>query len=230
MILENIYAFFGKVMFFAGYVQKQTSFEKPLSEEEELACIRASKQGCKESKEKLIRHNLRLVAHIVKKYSNAGEADDLISVGSIGLIKAVNSYQEGKGSALSTYAARCIENEILMLIRVSKKHKLPLSLNEPIGQDRDGNELTINDVVEDKDEDLLEKVDKKIISQKLIAVVKKNLTKREYAIICMRYGLDNTPALTQREIATKLDISRSYISRLETKAIEIIRSKIDKDI
>lgn len=213
-------------MFFSGYVQHQTSFEHPLSAEEELACIRASKKGDKEARDKLIRHNLRLVAHIVKKYSNIGEADDLISVGSIGLIKAVNSYEEGKGSALSTYAARCIENEILMLIRVGKKHKIPLSLSEPIGKDREGNDLTIRDVVADKNVQPLETVDKNIISRKLIKTIKDSLSPREFDIVCMRYGLNDTAALTQREIALKLGISRSYISRLETKAIEIIRSKI----
>lgn len=180
----------------------------------------AFKNGDIKAKEKLINHNLRLVAHIVKKYTNAGEADDMISAGSIGLIKAINTYELDKNTQLSTYAARCIENEILMLIRVNKKHTSTISLSETLGNDKDGNEICLLDVIPNFDEDVIENIENKIISEKLTSIIKKVLNQREYQIICMRYGLHGTPALTQREVAEKLKISRSYISRLETKAIQ----------
>ena len=229
MIIENFVTFLSKIMVFSSYVQNQSCFDKPLSAEDERKYLKLTKEGDKKARDILIKHNLRLVAHVVKKYSNAGEADDLIGVGSIGLIKAINTFEEGKGSQLSTYAARCIENEILMLIRVSKKHKNVLSLNDPYGVDKDGNEIMLKDVVIDDDKEILSQVENKILSDKLTSLIKLTLTKREAEIIFYRYGLANFPVLTQREIAKKLGISRSYISRLEKKALEIIKAELEKE-
>ena len=227
MVVESFFVFLARVMVFSSYVNNNTSFEHPLTEEEERDYLIKMKKGDKHAKEMLIKHNMRLVAHVVKKFSNAGEADDLISVGCIGLIKAINTFEIDKGSQLSTYAARCIENEILMLIRINKKHKNVVSINQPIGVDKDGNELTIKDCIIDDGQDVVESVENKLATTKIIDFMKNNLNKREFEIMCYRFGLNNYPLLTQREIAVKLGISRSYISRLETKAISIIKDNFE---
>jgi len=227
MITETFVSFLNRVMCFTSFVQKSTGFPNPLTSEEELECIKKFKENNDiNAKNRLIYHNLRLVAHIVKKYSTAGEADDLISVGTIGLIKAINTYELNKGTQLSTYAARCIENEILMLIRLNKKHNGLYSLEESLGQDKDGNDVTLGDVIGNDVDELSNLVENKVISEQLIKILKKNLTDREFKIICMRYGLNNTPALTQLEVAKVLGISRSYISRIETKALKDIKQKL----
>lgn len=172
---------------------------------------------------------MRLVAHIAKKYSGAAEADDLLSVGSIGLIKAINTYKEGKGTQLATYTARCIENEILMLIRTGKKHKNNLSLSEPVGVDKDGNELTLIDLLSEKEESVFAQVEKSIQREKFVKLLGEILTEREFAIISMRYGLLDDNPEPQREVAKKLGISRSYISRIEKRAIEKARKKLNKE-
>lgn len=228
MILESFVTFLSKIMFFTGYVNNATCFPKPLTPEEEKECIKLFKEGDESAKERLISHNLRLVAHIVKKYSTAGEADDFISVGVIGLIKAINTYKDDKGTQLSTYASRCIENEILMLIRMNKKHNNVYSLEEKLGHDAEGNEVTLLETVESDEIDVLEKVETKILSEQLIKKMKKLLTPREFKIICMRYGVLGTPALTQREVAKKMGISRSYISRLENKALKIVEKHLNQ--
>ena len=187
------------------------------------------KNGDNKAKEILINHNLRLVAHIVKKYSGAGEADDLISVGSIGLIKAINNFEYGKGTQLSTYAARCIENEILMLIRMNKKHKKVLSIQESLGRDKDGNEIELLDVLPGLDDEVYNIVENNILTEKINKIIKEKLPEREAEIIRLRYGLGGKPALTQREVAVKLNISRSYISRLETKAIAVIKEELEAE-
>ena len=198
MITETFVNFLNRVMCFTSFVQKSSGFPNPLSSEEELECIKKFKNdGDIDAKNRLIYHNLRLVAHIVKKYSQAGEADDLISVGTIGLIKAINTYELNKGTQLSTYAARCIENEILMLIRLNKKHNGVYSLEESLGQDKDGNDITLEDVIGNDIDELANIVENKIISEQLQKILKENLTEREFKIICMRYGLNNTPSLTQ---------------------------------
>ena len=229
MIIENFISFMHKILVFSSFINTASGFPKPLSADEEKKYFEAFKAGDKKAKEILINHNLRLVAHIVKKYSGAGEADDLISVGSIGLIKAINSFEYGKGTQLSTYAARCIENEILMLIRVGKKHKQTLSLQECLGEDKDGNDIELMDIIPTIEDEVEDIVDCNILNEKVLNIVKNILPKREYEIIKLRYGLENSPALTQREVAKKLGISRSYISRLETKALETIRSEISKN-
>ena len=224
MIFENFVLFMNKILLFSSYISNAQGFLKPLSREEEREYFEKFKKGDKSAKDKLINHNLRLVAHIVKKYSGSAEADDLISVGSIGLIKAINSFEYNKGPQLSTYAARCIENEILMLLRLNKKHKNVYSLEESLGQDKDGNDIELKDVIPSTEEDVFSTVENNIITEKIVKVINENLTEREAKIIVMRYGINGTPALTQREVAEKLGISRSYISRIETKALEIIKN------
>ena len=172
---------------------------------------------------------MRLVAHIVKKYTGAAETDDLLSVGSIGLIKAINTYRDGKGTQLATYTARCIENEILMLLRSGKKHKNNVSLTDPVGTDKDGNELTLIDLLSEKEDSVFAQVEKSIQREKFVAVLKKILSEREYTILALRYGLENEVSLAQREVAKKLGISRSYISRIEKRAIEKARECLNKE-
>ena len=218
MILENFITFMNKIMLFSGYINRTSGFPKPLTQEEEKQLFLAFKAGDEKAKEKLINHNLRLVAHIVKKYNGSGEAEDMISAGAIGLIKAINTFDIEKGAQLSTYAARCIENEILMLLRVNKKHTQNLSLSDCLGSDKDGNEIVLEDILFTEDENLIQ-LEKNARNKKLYEILKKALTKREYDIIVMRYGLFGVEPLTQMEIAQKLGISRSYISRIESKAI-----------
>ncbi len=229
MIVESFVAFMQKIMFFSGFINNNSSFPKPLTAKQELEYLEKFHNGDMKAKEILINHNLRLVAHIVKKYNGCEEADDLISVGSLGLIKAINTYKIGMGTQLSTYAAKCIENEILMLLRVQKKHKSTTSIEESLGVDSENNEITLLDIMYDEDEDVEKNVNNTILSQKLDKILKTHLTKREYEIICLRYGLKNLPMLTQREVAKKLNISRSYISRLEKKAIYVLKDIVKNE-
>jgi len=229
VVFENFVLFMNKILLFSSYINNASGFPKPLTLEEEKMFFEKFKNGDKQAKDKLINHNLRLVAHIVKKYSGAGEADDLLSVGSIGLIKAINSFEYGKGTQLSTYAARCIENEILMLLRVSKKHKNVISLQETLGDDNGENDVELLSVIPSLDDEIYTVVENNIITDKIKNLIEEKLPKREAEIIKMRYGINGQTALTQREVATKLNISRSYISRLETKALETIRENIKEN-
>ena len=227
MVFETLGQFLSKLMFFHGYVNEFNGFPKPLKKEEEDRLIEEMHLGNQKAREKLINHNMRLVAHVCKKYNGAAEADDLLSVGSLGLIKGIDSYKLDKGSQLSTYISRCIENEILMLLRANKKHKTCVSIEEPIGVDKDGQEMSLYDIIpqnQEKDPDFI--VERKILIEEIVNIMKKNLTKREYEIICLRYGLIDNIERTQQEVADILQISRSYISRIETKAIDIIKDKI----
>jgi len=228
MILDMLLFILGKITFFTGSVMGSGSYPKPLSKEEETECLRRMKNGDMSAKEKLINHNMRLVAHVVKKYSGAAETDDLISVGSIGLIKAVNTYELGKGTQLATYTARCIENEILMLLRSNKKYKNDVSLSDPVGTDKDGKELTLIDLLCEKDDVVFARVDKSIEREKFLRFLRENLTKREYTVLCLRYGLKGERTYAQREVAKFLKISRSYISRIEKKAIDKLKTVVKK--
>ncbi len=230
MIFESFSLFLRKIMFFTAYVNKTSSFPKPLTPSEEAEYLkRFNETKDEKAKAILIHHNLRLVAHIVKKYGGTEEADDLISAGSLGLIKAINTYQYGHNTQFSTYAARCIENEILMLLRVNKKHKNCVSIEDTLVNDIDDNEISVLDIVEAPDSDVEMLVGSMLVSKKLEQVLTQNLTKREYTIMCLRYGLNGSPALTQREVATKLNISRSYVSRLEKKSLEILQKVIKEE-
>ncbi len=225
MALESLFLLLKNLVIFSSYVTEKSSFPKPLSKEKEEEYVRLTEQGDKEAKEILIKHNLRLVAHIAKKYANYGDNDELISVGSIGLIKAVDSFKTGRGTQLATYASRCIENEILMTLRVTKKHRQSVSLSDPIGVDKDGNELTIMDMLSEGGS-VIEDVESNILMEKLGEITSKCLTDREYEIVKMRYGLGGVPALTQREVATRFGISRSYVSRIEKHALAKIKERL----
>ncbi len=229
MLFNFLNVLLARIFFFTGTVNGGGVFPKPLPPEEEKKYLALAAKGDKQAKDILIKHNMRLVAHVVKKYSGAAETDDLLSVGSIGLIKAINTYREGKGTQLATYTARCIENEILMLLRSGKKHKNNVSLTEPVGCDKDGNELTIMDLLSVKEDSVFSQVENSIQREKFINLLKTFLNKREYDIICMRYGLLDGIPLPQREVAKKLGISRSYISRIEKRAIEKARENLNRD-
>ncbi len=201
------------LIFLILHVTNAGSFPRPLNAREEQECLEKMKRGDKAAKAKLIEHNLRLVAHIVKKYySGSGEQDDLISIGTIGLIKAVNTFDSSKGIRLSSYAARCIENEVLMYFRSSRKNSQDVSINEPIDTDKDGNALTLMDIMAAED-NILENLDCKMKSEQLRSYIDEVLTPRERTVIRLRYGLDGGKPLTQREVAQRLGISRSYVSR-----------------
>jgi len=227
MFLDFLWMVLGKIVFFTGALTGKASFPKPLSKEEEEKYLERVAQGDKQAKEILIKHNMRLVAHIVKKYSGAAETDDLLSVGSIGLIKAIGTYKQGRGTTLATYTARCIENEILMLIRSNKKHKNTMSLSDPVGTDKDGNELTLMDLLFEKEDDVFDKVEKSVQREKLLLQIEKLLSEREYKVLCLRYALKGGIPLPQREVATVMKISRSYISRIEKRAVERLRKHLN---
>ena len=223
MILDGILFLLGKIRFFCGAIKGGSSYPKPLSKEEEKDFVLRASKGDKEAKDKLITHNLRLVAHIVKKYSGSAETDDLISVGSIGLIKAINNFSPDKGNSLATFASRCIENEILMLLRSNKKFSSDVSLYDSIGSDGDGNELSLIDLLCSEDDSVINEATKSIEREKFIKFVKSNLSKREFIVLSLRYGLKDGISYAQREVAKMLKISRSYISRIEKKAIEKLK-------
>ncbi len=228
-MLELFFAVLGRLFFFTGGVNYNSSYPKPLSKEEEAKYLRLAKEGDAHAKEMLIRHNMRLVAHIVKKYTGAAETDDMISVGSIGLIKAINTFEEGHGTRLATYTARCIENEILMLIRAGKKHRGNVSLSDPVGTDKDGNELTIMDLLFEKEDKIFGSVDRSLMQEKFLAAIEALLTERETEILCMRYALKGGVPMAQREVAQRLKISRSYVSRIEKHALEKLRAGLRRE-
>ena len=228
MALDSLFLLLKNLVLFSSYVSDKSSFPKPLSKEKESEYVLRSEEGDREAKEILIRHNLRLVAHIAKKYANYGDNDELISVGSIGLIKAVESFRHDKGTQLATYASRCIENEILMAMRTSKKHRSNVSLSEPVGVDRDGNELTLMDMLADTGS-VIEDVEHNMLMERISELTSKCLGEREYAVIRLRYGLGGSPALTQREVAKKFGISRSYVSRIEKQALDKVKRAIEAD-
>lgn len=210
------------VSVFVSYV-KNGAFPKPLSADEERAAIADLTSGSESARESarnlLIEHNLRLVAHLVKKYEMSGEdPEDLISIGTIGLIKAVESYKQGKGTKLATYAARCIENEILMYLRSTKKHRRDAFLSDPIGTDKDGNEMTLADLLGSDPDEVVDVVDFAWEKQKMYESLPV-LADREREVLCKRFGLPNGEERTQREIAAELGISRSYVSRIEHRAL-----------
>ena len=217
------------VPFVILHVISSNSFPKTLSPKEERKYLELMKKGDLEAKNKLINHNLRLVAHISKKYYfNKCDPDDIISIGTIGLIKAVNTFNIDKGIRLSSYASRCIENEILMYFRNSKKSSLDISINEPIETDKNGNVLTLIDTIS-TDDSVLDRIDTKINIQKLKKIISKYLSDRERAIMCMRYGLCGNCPLPQREVAQMLGISRSYVSRIEKKALQILKKHFENE-
>lgn len=216
---ELIMEWIQTVLIMAGYVASSAAFPEPLSPEEEIKYIKLYEDGDAHAKNILIEHNLRLVAHIAKKYSDEKNCEDLISIGTVGLIKGINTYNSKKSKKLSTYIARCVENEILMHLRASRKFMNEISLDESIGTDKEGNNMTFSDVLTQDEVDFSELLSQKLESKKLHKALKTVLTPDEASIICWRYGLNNTKRKTQREIAAIMGISRSYISRIEKKCL-----------
>ncbi len=226
--LTELLAFLGQyVCFFILHVCGSGSFPKPLSQKEESYYLEKFKNGDIEARNKLVEHNLRLVAHIIKKYyGTQSEQDDLVSIGTIGLIKAINTYKPDKKIRLSSYASRCIENEILMHFRNSKKSAQDISLNETIDTDKDGNPLTLLDIMS-VDDNIIDNLDLKLNSQKLGQFINEELDEREKKIIILRYGLNGKKPMTQKDVAKLLNISRSYVSRIETKALKVLRKRFE---
>ncbi len=218
--ISGFLAFIKSAIFVVGYIQSSNLFPEPLSQEEEKDCLERLKNGDDEARNILIERNLRLVAHVSKKYTTTNiEQDDLISIGTIGLIKGINSFDVSKNIRLATYVARCIENEILMFLRSSKKTKSEVYLNEPIGKDKDDNEVTLMEVLETDDRPIEDEIDLKMKVKKLYEKMKEILKDREKTILELRFGLGGKKPKTQNEIASMMGISRSYVSRIETKAI-----------
>ena len=228
MLSALLSAVFSNLMFLILHVTGSGSFPRPLTAAEERDLLRKMKNGDRVARTALIEHNLRLVAHIVKKYySGQSEQDDLISIGTIGLIKAVDSFDCEKAVRLSSYSARCIENEILMFFRSGKKSAQDVFLSEPIDTDKDGNALTLMDIMSTED-NIADDLDNKIKTEKLRHYIASALDPRERTIIELRYGLDGGNPLAQREVAARLGISRSYVSRIEKKALITLRREFEK--
>ncbi len=227
MFLSLLMQIFPNLMYFFLHATSPGSFPRALSAKEESRLLEKMSLGDDSARKMLIEHNLRLVAHIAKKYFASNiDQDDLVSIGTIGLIKAISSFKPDKGIRLATYAARCIDNEILMYFRSLKKTSQDVSINDPIETDKDGNTLTLSDVITDNS-DIVDDLDLKLKSELLRGFLKNTLTPRELTIIRLRYGLDGRPELPQREVAKKLKISRSYVSRIEKKALQKLRARFD---
>lgn len=225
---ELLQLIFDNLLFFALHLENCSTFPKPLSPKEEAECFRLMAEGDSNARSKLIEHNLRLVAHIVKKYYTAtNDGDDLISIGTIGLIKAVSSFDYTKGTRFATYASKCIDNEILMFFRAQKKSAGDIYFEEPVDVDKEGNQLTLIDIIAE-DDGIVDKIDLNIKSEQLYKFLNECLTKRELEIIIDRYGLYGKKPLTQHEVAKKMHISRSYVSRIEKKALETLKKKYDR--
>ncbi len=225
--ISGFLAFLGSGLFVLGYISNNSLFPESLSQEDERMYVEKMREGDQDAKNILIEHNLRLVAHVCKKYNNTNvDQDDLISIGSIGLIKGINSYNPEKSIKLSTYISKCIDNEILMYLRSNKKTNSEVYLEDPIGKDKDDNTVRLGEVLENNDKPIEEEVDLKMKISKLYEKIKKVLKNRERTIIELRFGLNGKEPKTQKEIAKNLGISRSYVSRIETKAI----GKLAKEI
>ena len=223
----GFWGFLKSAVFMVGYISSNSLFPEPLSAEEERECLEQMANGDEEARNILIERNLRLVAHICKKYSTTNvEQDDLISIGTIGLIKGINSFSPSKGVRLATYAARCIDNEILMHLRSTKKLGAEVYLDDPIGKDKDDNTVTLQEILENNDRSIEEEVDLKFKIKKLYEKMKEVLKIREKTILELRFGLGGNKPKTQNQIAEMMGISRSYVSRIETKAINKLAKEI----
>ncbi len=224
----NLISLLGQyVCFFILHVCGGGQFPKPLSEKKEREYLLKMKEGDAHARRLLVEHNLRLVAHIIKKYyGRQNEQDDLVSIGTIGLIKAIDTFNPDKNIRLSSYASRCIENEILMYFRAAKKSAQDVSLNETIDTDKDGNPLTLMDIMA-VDDHILDDLDRKLNAQKLGRFIREALSEREQTVIVLRYGLNGQDPMTQKQVAQRLGISRSYVSRIETKALKLLRKRYE---
>lgn len=226
-VFNNLIDLFCNSFFLSGYLTNGNTFPQPLTESEEKIYLKKLRDGDTFAKSILIEKNLRLVAHIVKKYSFPNkDIDELISIGTVGLIKAIDSFDYKKGTRLATYASRCIENEILMLFRNNKKQKGEVYLQDPIGVDKEGNEFCLLDILSSEKDSVLEKVENNLQIKALYKKLTESLNKRESTIIILRYGLIDGKCKTQREIAASLGISRSYVSRIEKKALKKLKKEL----
>ena len=230
MLLSLLQSLSTNILYFMLHLSSVNSFPKPLNAQEEYdEFVKFHENGDINARNKLVNHNMRLVAHIIKKYySNYSDQEDIISIGTIGLIKAINTFDYKKGTRLATYASRCIENEIFMHFRTRKKNAQEISMDEPIDTDGEGNPLTFSDIIFST-ESVFDDVELKIQSEKLYKYIDSMEDKRKKQILIMRYGLYDTEAYTQREIAQKLNISRSYVSRIEPKALEELREYFESE-
>lgn len=229
--ITGLVAFLKTAIFAFGYISNNALFPEPLSPEEEAMYLDKYMEGDEEARNILIERNLRLVAHICKKYNIPNlDNDDLISIGTIGLIKGINTFNTNKGVRLATYASRCIENEILMHLRSIKKLGAEVYLNEPIGKDKDDNEIALIDILENDEKNIEDEIDLKIKTKKLYSRMKDILKGREQTIIELRFGLGGEKPKTQNQIASMLGISRSYVSRIEKKAIGKLNNKLAKEL
>ncbi len=229
ILLEGFFALISGVLLLTSGIESPNSFPHPLSPEKEKYYLDRFHSGDIGARDVLVRHNLRLIVYIAKKYTNYPDKDELLSVGTVGLIKAINTYKGDKSTALATYASRCIENEILMAMRSYKKHQNDLSLYDEIGTDRDGNQLQIIDMLS-VDEDTVYKVTEDAVTREGVQkLIKKNLNEREIKLLTLRYGLGGEEPLTQQETANLLGISRSYVSRLEKAVLEKLRTAIERE-
>ena len=218
--IDGLLVFLNSAIFLVGYISNNTLFPEPLNSDDEQKYLQLMKNGDKEARNILIERNLRLVAHVCKKYATTRvEQDDLISIGSIGLIKGINSFDSSKGVRLATYVSRCIDNEVLMYLRSTKKLSAEVYLDDPIGKDKDDNVVTLQEVLENDDKNIEDEVDLKFKVKRLYEKMKEVLKEREKTILELRFGLNGEKPKTQNQIADSMEISRSYVSRIETKAI-----------
>lgn len=225
-MLETVFQWLKTVILMAGYVSGSSAFPKPLTPEEEAEYIKRYSQGDMQAKDVLIERNLRLVAHIAKKYSDEKNAEDIISIGTIGLIKGINTFSPEKNKKLSSYVSRCIENEVLMYLRSSKKQKSEVYIDDTLGTDTDGNALTLADILPNDEPDIADTISATLEAKELHRVMKSELSPAEYEIIIRRYGLCGQDRMTQQEIADILGISRSYVSRIEKKCLIKLSQKL----
>ncbi len=228
-MLEAVFEWLRSVILMAGYVSGSQAFPRPLTPEEEAMYIERMSHGDIDAKNMLIEHNLRLVAHIAKKFSDEKNAEDIISIGTIGLIKGINTFSPEKNKKLSSYVSRCIENEVLMYLRQQKKHNCEVYIDDTLGTDADGNALTLSDILPDSTTDICDIVSDNIEAGRLYRAMATALTPTEYAIIVRRYGLRGKAKMTQQEIADSLGISRSYVSRIEKKCLIKLSQNLKRD-
>lgn len=225
-MFELVFTLIKEYLLLAGYVSGSAAFPEALSKEEEQRYVAMYAAGDKSAGDALIEHNLRLVAHIAKKYSDDNSADDIISVGTIGLIKGIRTYDASKNARLSPYIARCIENEIRMYLRAGKKFRHEISIDEVIGTDKEGNNMTFADILPAEGEDIADEIGSRAEAKRLAEAMKRVLTDDEYMIICSRYGLMGRKRRAQREIAAELGISRSYVSRIEKRCLKKLAAEL----
>ncbi|MCQ2470866.1 MAG: RNA polymerase sporulation sigma factor SigK [Clostridia bacterium] len=229
-MFDSFFDLFKNLLVFILHVNSQNSFPPALKAKEEEQLVKLAEKGDRKAKNKLIEHNLRLVAHVIKKYyANTSDQEDLISIGTIGLIKAIDTFKSDKGTRLATYAARCIENEILMYFRSQKKNSQDISVNEPIDTDNEGNPLTLIDLISTEDT-ILDDIFLVSMSKKLYEFIEEIDNERDKTIIFMRYGLNNKKPLTQKEVAKRLSISRSYVSRIEKRVLAQLKQRFDEEV